>query len=102
MTEADADRIKADLERFRKHQGTCPHHRAFPNTRLLEDEGETVICCPDCRGVKLEISDIWIPRQPGIIDVLRELIKPAQASIDRDRDAMFSRSDDPRWERSLL
>lgn len=81
----------------------CPHSRAFANTTLLEEEGETIHLCPDCKSARLEGTDTWIPARYGMTDYLRSLVLPARkASEDRDHAAMYSPDNDPRWERFTL
>jgi len=84
-------------------QATCTHSRAYRNETLLEDEGEVVWLCPDCRGARLDKTDTWIPAQYGMADYLRTLVMPARnASMSRDEMARTSRSSDPRWNTELL
>jgi hypothetical protein len=77
----------------------CPHARSFVNITLLEDEGEKVHICPDCRSARLDGIDEWIPARYGMADHLRSLVPLKRAAESRDHAAMHSRDDDPRWNR---
>jgi len=78
----------------------CLHSRSFANTSLLEDEGETVHICPDCRSARLDGTDLWIPARYGMADHLRSLVLPQKKLAEsRDYAARTSPDNDPRWSR---
>jgi len=78
----------------------CLHARSYKNETLLEEEGEIVWLCPDCKSARLEGTEVWIPGRYGMADHLRSLVLPAKkASLSRDEAAMHSSDNDPRWDR---
>jgi hypothetical protein len=79
--------------------GNCPHIRAFRNSTLLEEEGEIVHICPDCKSARLDNSPDWIPARYGMGDYLRSLIPAKKESMTRDEAARTSPDSDPRWSR---
>lgn len=77
----------------------CLHVRSFPNTALLEEEGETVHICPDCKSARLDGTTEWIPARYGMTDYLRSLVPGKKESLSRDVQAHTSPDNDPRWSR---
>ena len=79
---------------------SCPHVRSFANSTLLEEEGEIVHICPDCKSARLDKSSDWIPARYGMADYLRSVVKPVRdKSLSRDHEALYSNDNDPRWDR---
>ena len=92
--------MRTEAGRGEMTHANCSHFRSFANMSLLEDEGETVYVCPDCRSVRLEGTDIWIPGRYGMIDHLRSIVLPKKKEAQsRDHAAMHGPDNDPRWSR---
>ena len=73
----------------------CLHSRSITNTSLLEDEGQIVHLCADCRSARLDGTDVWIPARYGMTDYLRSLMPAKKASESRDQAARHSDIRDP-------
>lgn len=75
----------------------CDHVRAIASTSLVQDQ--TVWCCRECRCVRLDGTDRWLPGGAGIVDQLRAMagqIAAEQSVAEQVRDSPIT---DPRWTR---